>query len=61
MADFGRQTLNRRGDDTQSGKIHRVTVARNDLGRDWLNSKAKLGRDMGLNFGVDIGECANGA
>ena len=59
MAHLGRKAFNRRCDDTKRRKIHRMTVARNDLSRDGLHRKAKLGCNMCLNFRIYVGEGAN--
>ena len=59
MAHLGRKAFNRRRDNTKCGKIHRMTVARNDLSRDGLHRKAKLGCNMCLHFRIDISEGAD--
>ena len=42
MADFGRQPLDRGGDDAERREIHGVAVARDDLRRDRLDRKPHL-------------------
>ena len=61
MADFGREPLDRRGDDAERREKHGMPVARNDLGRDRLDRKAELFGDMGFDARIDIGEGADRA
>ena len=61
MAHLCRKAFNGLCDDTKRRKIHRMTVARDDLRRDGLHRKAKLGCDMCLHLRIDIGEGADSA
>ncbi|MND53340.1 hypothetical protein D3C80_443750 [compost metagenome] len=61
MADFDRNVFDRRGNDAEDGEIHRVAIARNDLGGDRLRLQAQGCCDMFLDARVDVGEGADGA
>jgi hypothetical protein len=61
VADLGGQALDRRGHDTQGREIGRVAVARDDLGRDWLDDQAHHLGHVLFNARIDIGEGADGA
>ena len=61
MADFGGETLDRGGDDAECREEHRMTVARDDLGRNRLRLQPERGCDMLLDARVDVGEGADGA
>ena len=61
MADFGRQSFDGAGNDTESREEHRMTVARNHLGRYRLRRQAHPGGDMLFDGRVDMGEGANRA
>src|SRR3546814_20388099 len=61
VADLDREPLDRRGDDAQSREEHRVAIARDDLGRDRLDSEAEIRYDMRLDQRVDVGDGYNRA
>ncbi len=61
MADFDREALDRRGDDAERRKEHRVAVARDDLRRDRLGLEAHLLGDMLFDARIDLREGADGA
>ncbi len=61
VADLGCKPLDRRGDDGQRGKEHRMAVARDDLRRDRLWREAHFGCDVFFNRGIDVGERPDGA
>ena len=56
VADFDRDILDRRGDDAQRCKEHRMAVTRDHLGRDRLGAQAQFFADMLFDARVDIGE-----
>ena len=61
VADFGRQPLDRGGDDAERGEIHGMAVARNDLGRDRLDRQTHLLGDMGFDARIDLRKGADRA
>ena len=61
VADFGRQPLDRGGDDAERREIHGVAVARDDLGRDRLDRQAHRLGDMRLDARIDMREGADRA
>ena len=61
MADFGRQPLDRGGDDAERGEIHGVAIARDDLGRDRLDAEPHFLRHMGFDPRIDLREGADRA
>ena len=50
VPDLDREALDRAGDDAEHGEVHRVTIARDDLGRDRLRREPHLRRDMRLHL-----------
>ena len=61
MADLGRKPFRRRGDDGERRKVHGVTVARDDLGRDRLRRQPHLLGHVGFNAWIDAGVGSNRA
>ncbi len=61
MAHFGRQALDRAGDDAQRREIGGVAVARDDLSGDGFSGEAEFFGDIGFDARVDMGERADGA
>ena len=61
VADFGRQPLDRGGDDAERGEIHGVAVARDNLGRDRLDREPHLLRHIGFDARIDLRESADRA
>ena len=61
MADFGGDALDRGGDDAKRGEIHRMAVARDDLGRDRFGGQAHGLGDMLFNARINVGEGADRA
>ena len=61
MPDFGGETLDRGGDHAERGKIHRVAVARDHLGRDRLRHQPHRLGDMRFHARIDLREGADRA
>jgi hypothetical protein len=61
VAHFGRQPLDRGGNDAEGREEHCVPVARDDLGRDRLDRQPHFLGNMRLHAGIDIGEGADRA
>ncbi len=61
VADLDRDALAAPGEERELGEEARVAVARHDLGRDRLRTKAEPPQDGGLDRGLDVGEGADGA
>src|SRR5262245_55717648 len=59
MADLSGKTLDRSRHHAESSKIHGMAVARNDLGRDRLDGKAKRLRHMRFDARLDLREGAH--
>jgi hypothetical protein len=61
MADLGGESFHRRRDHAEGGKIHRVAVARDHLGRDRLRHESHRLGDVLFHARVDLREGADGA
>ncbi len=61
VADLDREALQGRGDDAERREIHGMAVARDHLRRDRLGLEPELGRHVGLDARIDVGEGADGA
>jgi hypothetical protein len=61
MPDFGRQSLDRRGDDAERREKSRMAIARDHLGRNRLGFQVQFRRHISLDPWVDVGESADGA
>ncbi len=61
MANLCCEPLDRRCNNAESGEIHCVAIARNNLGRNWLYREPHGLGDMGFNARIDLRECPYGA
>src|SRR3546814_5842040 len=61
LTEFRRRPFYRGGDEAERREEQGLAVAGNDWGRDGLDGAPHLLGDMGLDAGVDIGECADRA
>ena len=61
VTDFGREPLDRSGDHAERRKVHGVSIARDDLGRDRLDGKPHGLGHMRLDARVDLRESADRA
>ena len=61
MPDFGREPLDRRGDDAERRKESRMAIARDHLRRNRLGFQVQFRRHISLDPRVDVGESADRA
>ena len=59
VADFNGNILDPAGDHPKGCEIHRVAVARDNLGADGFGGQAQFAADILFNRRINIGECAN--